>query len=271
MYSLAQSVLAKGAAGEPLPHRLEGLRKLEVEFRRGEFSLIAAGPGTGKSLLALNLAVSMNIPVLYFSADSGAATQLSRATAMITGKDVKEVKRSLIEDDFSEYADLLAERWWMRFHYGARPTLGDIEETLACYFEVFGCFPHLIVVDNITNVDSGNADDAEHFTFSLEALCEYMADMARETRAHTLGLHHVTGEFSDGLKPIPQSGVKGKICRVPALALTVFKEIDGMDGRTLNISPVKNREGFEDSSGETYASFDLNSSSLRLEDVLSTF
>ncbi|MFJ9771803.1 hypothetical protein ACIRVF_11200 [Kitasatospora sp. NPDC101157] len=271
MYSLAQSITVKGAAGEPLPNPFRGLSKHEVEFRRGELSLVVAGPGTGKSLLAVNLAMYGNLPCLYFSADSGAATQLSRATAIITGDDVKEIKKKLVDGDFEEYTPVLGKRWWVRFNYEARPTLSDMELDLDCYFEIFGCHPHLIVVDNVTNVDAGAVGDAESFTFSLEGLCEYLSEMARVTRAHVLGLHHVVGEHSDGLKPIPLSGVKGKIGRVPALILTIFKEIDGMDGRVLHISPVKNREGFEDSSGETYSSYDFNRTNMRLTDVMATF
>ncbi|MFF1908637.1 AAA family ATPase [Kitasatospora sp. NPDC058218] len=271
LYSLTQSVTVKGAAGEPLPSPFRGLAKHEVDFRRGEFSLVAAGPGTGKSLFAANLAMYGNLPCLYFSADSNAATQLSRATAIITGNDVRVIKRKLVEGDFEEYTPALGKRWWVRFNYEARPSQRDIETDLACYFEVFGCFPHLIVVDNVTNVDAGVVGDAESFTFSLEGLCEYLSEMARETHAHVLGLHHVVGEYSDGLKPIPLSGVKGKIGRVPSLILTIFKEIDGMDGRVLHVSPVKNREGFEDSSGETFSSYDFDRANMRLSDVLAEF
>ncbi|MFD4608295.1 AAA family ATPase [Streptomyces sp. NPDC058440] len=238
-----------------------------MEFRRGEFSLIAAGPGTGKSLFALNLALYGNIPVMYYSADSNAATQLTRATAILTGDNVRDVKRKLLADDFGEYTAYLAKRWWLRFNYEARPTLATIETDLRAYFEVFGMFPHLIVVDNITNVDGGAVGDAESFTFGLEAMCEYMSEMARYTGAHVLALHHVTGEFSDGLAPIPLSGVKGKIGRVPNVILTIHKEIDGMDGRILHVSPVKNREGFEDSSGQTFSSYEFHRTNMQLTDV----
>lgn len=267
MYSLAQSVDMRGEVGEPLPHQFKSLSRLEVEFRRGELSLVAAGPGTGKSLLAANLATFGNFPALYFSADSNAATQTSRTTAMITGEDAKKIKEALLADDFEAYKHALGQRWWVRFNYSARPSPAEMERDIACYFEVFGTFPHLIVVDNVTNVDTGVVGDAESFTFGLEGLCEYLSDMARSTSAHVLGLHHVTGEHSDGLNPIPLSGIKGKIGRVPSLILTVHKEIDGMDSRILHVSPVKNREGFEDSSGGTFASFRLNRSNLRLEEL----
>ncbi|MFJ9900268.1 AAA family ATPase [Streptomyces sp. NPDC091280] len=271
MYSLVQSVQARGEAGEPIPSPFGGLRRHEVEFRRGELSLVAAGPGTGKSIFAANLALAGNMPVLYFSADSNAATQLTRATAIITGQNVRDIKRKLVHDEFGEYYADLGKRWWIRWNFEARPTPGDIERDLACYFEVFGMDPHLIVVDNVTNVDGGATPDAESFVFGLEAMCEYLAEMARDTNAHVLGLHHVVGEFSDGLNPIPLSGVKGKIGRVPSVILTIHKEIDGMDGRILHVSPVKNREGFEDSSGQTFSSYDFNNANMRLTDISAEF
>ncbi|MFD5308290.1 AAA family ATPase [Streptomyces ardesiacus] len=263
-----QSARLRGSAGEPIPNLSEALRKKEVEFQRGVLSLVVAGPGTGKSLFAVNLALAGSLPVMYWSADSNAATQISRATAMLTGDNVKDVKKALQADKFGEYERVLGDKWWIRFNYDAMPTPEDMEADLAVYYEVFGCYPHLCVVDNITNVDTGGAGDAESFTFGLEGMCEYLNDMARQTEAHVMALHHVTGEHSDGLKPIPLSGVKGKIHRVPALILTIHREPDDLGvTNTLNISPVKNREGFNDPSGNTFVRMELDRSSLRLKDA----
>ncbi|MFI5802959.1 AAA family ATPase [Streptomyces sp. NPDC051561] len=271
MYSLTQSVRIRGSAGEPIPNPFKSLSRMEYEFRRGEFSLAVAGPGTGKSIVALNLATYGNIPCLYFSADSTAATQVARAAAMITGDDSKKVKAALLAGEFEHYRKALGERWWLRFNFSARPTPSEMEKDLLAFLETFGCLPQLICVDNITNVDTGPMSDAESFSFGLENLSEYLSEMARETDAHVLGTHHTTGEWSDGLTPIPLSGIKGKNARVPAGALTIHKEIDDMGGRILNFSPVKNREGFEDSSGKTFASYRLNRSSLRLEELEEEF
>lgn len=268
IYSLVQSARIKGSAGEPIPNPSKALQKLGVEFRRSELSLVAAGPGTGKSLLAMNVALYGSMPVMYWSADSNAATQLSRATAMLTGDDIRDVKKALLEGKFQEYERALSDKWWVRMSYEAMPTPSDMEADLETYYEVFGCHPHLCVVDNITNVDNGGAGDAESFTFGLEGMCEYLSDMARQTESHVMALHHVTGEFSDGLKPIPLSGVKGKIGRVPALILTIHREPDevGMN-RVLNVSSVKNREDVADPSGQTFARLELDSTTLRLKDA----
>ncbi|MFF9481409.1 AAA family ATPase [Streptomyces sp. NPDC014733] len=261
----------KGSAGEPIPHPFRGLSKLEVEFRRGELSIVAAAAGTGKSLLASNLAVQSNVPTLYWSADSNAATQLTRATAILTGDDIRDIKKALREDRFDAYEQAVSRRWWLRFNYSARPTPADMERDLESYREVFGIYPHLAVADNLSDLDGGDVKDAESYTFGLEGMCEYLNEMARETKSHVMAMHHVVGEYADGLKPIPQSGLKGKVSRVPSLILTIHKEIDGMDSRTLNVSPVKNREGFEDSSGETFASLDFDRRTMRLTDMEAEF
>lgn len=269
MYSLVQSARIKGSSGEPIPNLSKELERKEVNFDRGVLSLVVAGPGTGKSLFAANLALVGSLPVMYWSADSNAATQLSRSTSILTGDNIRDVKRALLEDKFQEYERVLGDKWWIRFSYEAMPTPADMEADLAIYYEVFGCYPHLCVVDNITNVDTGGAGDAESFTFGLEGMCEYLNEMARETEAHVMALHHVTGEHSDGLKPIPLSGVKGKIHRVPSLILTIHRDPDeeGMN-RILNVSPVKYREGFSDPSGNTFVRMELDSNTLRLKDAV---
>ena len=271
MYSLAQSLTIKGSSGEAIPHPFKGLTRHEVEFLRGSVSLAAAGPGTGKSLFAANFAMSANVPTLYFSADSGPGTQLSRATAIITGDDVREIKAQLSRGQADEHLEAWRNRWWIQFVYEAHPDLARLELEIACYAEVFGVYPALIIIDNITNIDVGAVGSAESYTFGLEGMCEYLQEMARDLEAHVLALHHVKGEYADGLSPIPLSGVKGQISRVPAVVLTIHKEIDGMGGRVLNVSPVKNREGFEDSSGETYSSYDLDRTNLRLVDLVDEF
>ncbi|RLV10215.1 hypothetical protein CTZ27_03040 [Streptomyces griseocarneus] len=267
MYSLSQSIQMAGAVGDPLPNPFKGLSDLDVEFRRGELSVIAAASGTGKSLFALNLAIQSNVPTLYFSADSTAATQLVRATAIITGEDSKVIKSRLRQGEFAEYEAALAERWWLRFNYSARPTPEEIELHLMAYEEVFGTDVHLAVIDNISNLDTGGSNNTSEYTQALEELCDYLNEMAREVGAHVTTTHHVIGEYSDGTKPIPQSGVKGKVSRVPSLILTIHKASEGLYTKVLNVSDVKNRDGFADASGETYAPLQFNTTNMQLSDV----
>lgn len=135
---------------------------------------------------------------------------------------------------------------------------------MAAYEEVYGDFPALVVIDNITNVRTGSGED-EPFS-GLEALMDYLHGMARSTSACVIGLHHVTGPNNDGDKPIPLSGVKGQIGRVPELILTMYKTTETYGNTTLHVSPVKNRGGKSDPSGLTHASLEFKGESMYIRD-----
>ena len=134
---------------------------------------------------------------------------------------------------------------------------------LETYREIYGTYPHLCVVDNITNVEAGDTGTMDQYTLSLEGMCKFLNEMSRETLAHVMAMHHVVGEYSDGLKPIPMSGLKGKINAVPSFIMTLHKDDEGH----LNVSPVKNREGFKDTSGNTWASLAMDTQNVRLSDA----
>lgn len=152
----------------------------------------------------------------------------------------------------------------IRFNYNASPTLDQIELSMMSYEEVYGDFPALVVVDNITNVRAGGeADDP----FSgLEALMDYLHTMARNTGACVVGLHHVTGGYNDADKPIPLSGVKGQISRVPEIVLTLHRVAQEFGPEELRVSTVKNRYGRSDPSGQDYSSLEFVGDSMQIRD-----
>src|SRR5690606_37730929 len=121
-------------------------------------------------------------------------------------------------------------------------------------------FPSAIVVDNVTNVRAGGDNDEDPFS-GLESLMDYLHQMARETNAAVFGLHHVTGAYNDAAKPIPLSGVKGQITRVPEMVLTMFRPDN------LCVSGVKNRGGKADPSGEDFAELSCEGGSIGIEDL----
>jgi hypothetical protein len=138
----------------------------------------------------------------------------------------------------------------IRYTYQASPSLDDIESSMKAYDEVYGDFPELVIVDNITNVRLDTGDD-DPFS-GLEGLMDYLHDMARKTSSCVLGLHHVTGGYNDANRPIPLSGVKGQIARVPELVLTLHRVSSEFGLDTLNVSAVKDRYGRADPSGYTF-------------------
>lgn len=157
-----------------------------------------------------------------------------------------EAEKAVKNNSIQEYIPSLNQHP-VRFNYNASPTQTDIENSLLSYFELYNQYPHQIILDNVTNIRGGGDSGDDPFS-GLEGLMDWASDMARQTQANVSGLHHVTGPHNDGNAPIPLSGVKGQITRVPALVLTLFKP----DAETLGVSAVKNRAGKSDPSGQSY-------------------
>lgn len=267
LYSLLQSRRIRGAAGEPLPTVFQALENKGTRFLRGQFALIAAGPGTGKSAFTLTYALKARVPCLYFSADSDAFVQLSRSVSVMTGWSIEKAAQAVRSDDLREATGLLS-GIPIRFNYSASPSLDDIELSMRSYEEVYGDYPSLVILDNVTDVllKSANGDD-DPFS-GLEALMNYSSTMARNTEACVVGLHHVTGGYNDANKPIPLSGVKGQITRVPSLVLTLHKKPGVYDGDpdTLCVSTVKNRGGKSDPSGNDFAELEFRGDMMSIKD-----
>ncbi|MCZ0973145.1 AAA family ATPase [Streptomyces albulus] len=266
MYSLLQSRRARGDAGEPIPSAFKSLEAQGTKFVRGQLSLVAAGGGTGKSAFMLTQALKSEVPTLYFSADSDAYIQLSRSIAILYVKSMDEACKWARSGMIPDTAVEALNDPMIRFNYNASPSLDDLENSVDCYDEVYGEYPALIVVDNITNVrGTGDGNDSDPFK-GLESLMDYLNTMARETGAHVSGLHHVTGPFNDADKPIPMSGVKGQISRVPAMILTLFKQEEEFGDALLCVSTVKNRGGKSDPSGQKYVELIFNDEMLAIKD-----
>jgi replicative DNA helicase len=266
MYTLKQSLNIKGSAGDPLPTVFESLDERGTRLLRGQLCLICAGPGTGKSAFVLTYALKSKVPTLYFSADSDAFTQLSRSAAIIAEWTMEKATTKVREGDLEEISRELGEIP-IRFNYRASPSLGQIEDAIQAYDALYEDFPGLIVVDNITNVRGGTGGEEDDDPFSgLESMMDYLHEMARETGACIIGLHHVTGTYNDADKPIPLSGVKGQISRVPEMILTLHRVPAEFGNDSLNVSTVKNRGGKMDASGQDFVRLDFDGDTMQIRD-----
>jgi KaiC/GvpD/RAD55 family RecA-like ATPase len=137
-----------------LPDLFPSLKKEGIRFRRGQVTMIAGQPNSGKSLLALFYGIKAEVPTLYVSADTDAYTTSIRAAAVITGHMANTIEESFKNDGQEFYTKELASLKHMEFSFDPSPTLDDVDLMVKAYGEKYGEWPHLIIVDNLMNVSA---------------------------------------------------------------------------------------------------------------------
>lgn len=266
MLTMSQGRRQNTAAGEPIYCPFNIVNVNEIWPRKGQLALFAAGPGTGKSALILfwimkGLKDRRN-SVFYFSADSDAYTQWKRAAAIETGYDQSEIDRLMRTGKPAEVEALEARvdkaTAHMTMDYHPSPDAQHVMTELEAYVARHGEYPQVIIFDNVKNCYFAEGGEFE----ALEGNCEFMHQLARDTGACVVGLHHVTGDNEDGNKPIPLSGLRGKISKTPEVVLTLHR-----NETQLLISPVKNRNGKADASGMWALPLNANLSTMTYTDV----
>lgn len=228
--------------------------------------MIASGPGVGKSALALLMAIRSDAKGIYMSADSDPSTQYSRSVAILTGDQVSGVQQEMEKNNVSKFNEVLAQIGHLRFDFDAGPTLADIEEVVYCYGILHGRWPEILVLDNLSNaVDETGGDGF----VALENILSFLHEMARKTNACVIVLHHLTGEWEDGINPAPLSGLRGKVSKLPELILTLYRKVDpdGFGAEQLGIAVVKNRNGKASAAGRMVLVLDMDLETMSIEDV----
>ncbi|MEU7096028.1 AAA family ATPase [Kitasatospora aureofaciens] len=220
-----------------------------IFIRQGQLTLISAAPGIGKSVLSQTIATRAKLPAFYFSADSDQFEMYVRAAAMITGWRTEDIGNAVLHGKTDTIDAKLSETSFIRYDFKASPTPDDVDDELRAYAMTYGQWPNLIVIDNISNLDfGGGAAD----TAALEEACNYLHDLARETGAAVIALHHVQGPYNNGDIPVPLSGLRGQIGRVPEVVLTLHNASDDFEAQagiqTIGVNAVKNRGGKADPS-----------------------
>jgi replicative DNA helicase len=250
MLRLSQARRKDSNAGEPIENPFSIIHSTASHIRRGQLSIIAGGPGTGKSAVIQNIIQRGNglagdekrvNTCLYFSADSDAMTMFKRSVSIETGWEQDEVERLQKEGRQAEL-DAIVDRAasHIEWQFRSSPEDSDVHTQVLGYLTKYGAYPQTIIMDNVKNLFAGGGGEFE----ALEANCEFLHELAKETGAAVIGLHHVVGEAEDGTKPIPMSGLRGKISKTPAVIWTLHRTPSH-----LNISPVKNRNGKANASG----------------------
>nr|WP_306428149.1 DnaB-like helicase C-terminal domain-containing protein [Brevibacterium sp. 68QC2CO] len=243
---MVQAVRMSATAGKPISVPYGNFSANGVCFRRGEFTLVAAGPGSGKSALMLNMLQRGNghghvHPTVYFSADSGPAQVFQRSATIACNNhgyayDMAGVEQIAKDEGGHAWLEDLVRQdaSHIRYSFDSTLTTDGIMDELESYGMVYGEWPEVIVIDNLMNVDAGSG---EEFT-DLNEASFFLNDLARDTNAAVIALHHVGGQHEDGDKPIPLGGLRGKVSKLPSMILTLHRVEDEM-----KVSVVKNRAG----------------------------
>lgn len=246
MLTVAQGRHKSGNAGRPIYSPFNILQQNEIFFRRGQLALVAAAPGTGKSAFVQSLVQRgddkghVNTS-MYFSADSDSGTIYARSVSMATSWALSDVDK-MIRDHDTQILDTHATpaTRHIRWVFDSSPSTDEFMTQLEAYAMVNGAWPETITMDNLSNLYVA----AEDTRTGLLGACSFLHDVARETDAAVIALHHVVGQYEAGNIPVPMSGLLEKVSKVPETILTLHRV-----GNKLNVSPVKNRTGKADASG----------------------
>ena len=259
MQTIQQARRRNSALGEAIPLPIQGFIDNDIYILKGQLTLLALAPGGGKSALAQAWTHHGDgrghvVPTLYFSADSGPEVMYVRAACLATGLDSTTV-REMIEAGNTAHldAEMAAKHSHIRYDFTSTPSEDHILNQLEAYLELVGDFPEIIVMDNIKDL----ANDAEADEWrALEDAMMFLKELARETGAAVLGLHHVGGEFENGDMPIPLNGLRGKVGKTPAMVLTGYRP--GGSDSELRVSVVKNRNGKVNSLGTFWVPLEVD-------------
>jgi len=259
MRLLSRAIRTASQGGATLPTVWRSLLEQQIAFRRGEVSMVAGPPGAGKSTFALSLAVHVQVPTLYISADTHSHTMSLRLLAMLTNRTQAEVE-PMMEADREWAAQMLKPADHIMWEFDSAPTLKDIEDAILAARERMGKDVELIVLDNAVDVTLDGQDEWG----GLRTLMRELKWWARDTGAAVVVCHH-TSEGVTGNPCPPRSSLHGKIAQTPSLILTVFGQIASM-----GVCAVKNRYGPADANGASPVWLSYDPASMQIKDAVTT-
>lgn len=263
MKRLHRAVLQSSNLAPSLPNMFPSLAARQIAIRRGEVSLIAGQPASGKSTLAMALAVRAQVPTLYFSADTHAHTMSLRLIAMLTDTDQSIIEPAMTED--REWAaEMLTQASHIRWSFDSAPSVRTVESELDAHVELFSRAPEMVVIDNLTDMVGGEGTEWE----GMRTMMKDFKYLAREYDTAFLVLHHMSEgvAVNHGSAP-PRMALQGKVSQTPALVLSIVQD----DAGFLGVCPVKNRYGASSPSGADVSWLRYNPAAMQVTEVEKEF
>lgn len=227
-------------------------------LRRGNVALFAAVAGMHKTMVALNAILNMSVSTLVFSSDSDDLTVASRLIAIKTKRTTDQAEAWMASNPADAARVLRPLRDMLKWQFNPNPTLDDIWLNTYAYLEMYGEWPHLIVIDILSDVSHDGKDEWA----TLREVLRQSKVLARETNASVLLVHHCTEGISESKVCPSRQDVMGKVSAQPSLMVTFGKD----QNEDFWAACVKNRFGPSKKSGEDRFRMNLDASRSLVED-----
>ena len=235
----------------PLPAPYKVFADNQALLYRGAVSLLAGGPGSMKTISALNFVNKIRVPTMYVSNDSTVFTIITRVIAMLEEIDITTAK--IMVEERPREASLILKRWaGVKFEFSSKPSIEDIAMNGEAFRELYGEYPPLTVVDILMNMDHEGVAEQNYWRVMPE-----LKAIASDWNTALLAVHH-TSESAKGNPCPPMSAIMGKANQLPELIITTAHG---------NFSVVKNRNGPSDPAGLKTFRLDVFPEQSRMEDV----
>lgn len=232
-HTLSRSLRRRTEGGTPLRTVFHKWDQAEIRLRRGQVTMIAGMPNAGKTMLANHIAINVGEPTLYVSADSDEPTQVIRTAASVSGVTVKEVEETFNLGAGRIFKPDLDRAAHVSFSFDPAPTLEDIALDVEAFIEMTGDAPHLLIVDNLMNIETDGEDWG-----GTRQIPKAMHHFARHYESAVLLLHHCS-EWGRSDQCPSRAAIQGKISQLPELIVTIALTPDGH----MLTCAVKNRCG----------------------------
>ena len=262
MKRLHRTVLQSGNLAPSLPNMYPSLAARGIAVRRGEVTLVAGLPASGKSTFAMALANRAKVPTLYVSADTHAHTQSLRMIAMLTGTDQNIIEPAMQDKEWA--SEMLQQASHIRWDFNSAPSVQSVEQQLDAHVELFSRGPEMVVIDNLTDLVGGEGSEWE----GMRGMLKDMKFLAREYDTAFLVLHHMSEgvQVPHGQCP-PRYALMGKVAATPALILSITQD----DAGFLGVCPVKNRYGASNPSGTDVTWLRYDPAAMQISEVEKEF
>lgn len=249
MLSAARALMrSRQSGGKEFPKvpAFQEIYDLDWTPRYGEFTMVSARSGAGKSTFGLFFAAQTKLNTIYFSGDMSAFQASVKLACASQHDNIDNIVRRLETDEQDDILSSLPDN--ISFSFGDI-TFRGILVMLDAYVELHNAFPDLLIIDNLMDVEGCSED----YKAQMNAM-QWLHNLSREYGFAVMVMAHMSDKGERGKnaphEPGPRSEIKNGLSEKPevilSLALNPFTN-------EMHAAVVKNRLGKSDPSGRQYA------------------